>query len=96
VGGCAEFDQQNQVVTAEHASIDLVTEVQQAGVEAGWNCCAAIGSSRFAARGQPVVEFISGRTADGHVAHILAKPGLSARAQAAVWAVEHSLAGAPT
>jgi DNA-binding CsgD family transcriptional regulator len=32
---------------------------------------------------------ISGRTADGHVANILAKLGLSTRAQAAVWAVEH-------
>jgi predicted ATPase/DNA-binding CsgD family transcriptional regulator len=32
---------------------------------------------------------ISGRTADGHVAHIFAKLGLSTRAQAAVWAVEH-------
>jgi predicted ATPase/DNA-binding CsgD family transcriptional regulator len=38
---------------------------------------------------------ISGRTADGHVAHILAKLGLSTRAQAAVWAVEHPLAGTP-
>jgi len=38
---------------------------------------------------------ISGRTADGHVAHILAKLGLSTRAQAAVWAVEHALAGTP-
>jgi DNA-binding CsgD family transcriptional regulator len=35
---------------------------------------------------------ISGRTADGHVAHILAKLGLATRAQAAVWAVEHQLA----
>ena len=35
---------------------------------------------------------ISGRTADAHVAHILAKLGLSTRAQAAVWAVEHPLA----
>jgi non-specific serine/threonine protein kinase len=38
---------------------------------------------------------ISGRTADGHVANILAKLGLSTRAQAAVWAVEHPLAGTP-
>ncbi len=37
---------------------------------------------------------ISGRTADGHVAHILAKLGLATRAQAAVWAVEHQLASA--
>jgi predicted ATPase/DNA-binding CsgD family transcriptional regulator len=37
---------------------------------------------------------ISGRTADGHVAHILAKLGLSTRSQAAVWAVEHQFAGA--
>jgi predicted ATPase/DNA-binding CsgD family transcriptional regulator len=37
---------------------------------------------------------ISGRTADGHVAHIFAKLGLSTRAQAAVWAVEHQLASA--
>ena len=35
---------------------------------------------------------ISGRTADGHVAHIFAKLGLSTRAQAAVWAVTHQLA----
>ena len=35
---------------------------------------------------------ISGRTVDGHVAHILAKLGLSTRAQAAVWAVEHPIA----
>jgi non-specific serine/threonine protein kinase len=34
---------------------------------------------------------ISGRTADGHVAHILNKLGLATRAQAAVWAVEHGL-----
>jgi two-component system response regulator DevR len=34
---------------------------------------------------------ISGRTADGHVAHIFAKLGLPTRAQAAVWAVEHHL-----
>jgi non-specific serine/threonine protein kinase len=34
---------------------------------------------------------ISGRTVDGHVAHIFAKLGLSTRAQAAVWAVEHDL-----
>jgi DNA-binding NarL/FixJ family response regulator len=32
---------------------------------------------------------ISGRTVDGHVAHILAKLGLSTRSQAAVWVVEH-------
>ena len=38
---------------------------------------------------------ISGRTADAHVAHILAKLGLSTRAQAAVWAVEHPLLGTP-
>jgi non-specific serine/threonine protein kinase len=37
---------------------------------------------------------ISARTADGHVAHILAKLGLATRAQAAVWAVEHQLASA--
>jgi non-specific serine/threonine protein kinase len=37
---------------------------------------------------------ISARTADGHVAHILAKLGLSTRAQAAVWAVENQLASA--
>jgi predicted ATPase/DNA-binding CsgD family transcriptional regulator len=37
---------------------------------------------------------ISSRTADGHVAHILAKLGLSTRAQAAVWAVEHQLVSA--
>jgi predicted ATPase/DNA-binding CsgD family transcriptional regulator len=37
---------------------------------------------------------ISGRTADGHVAHIFAKLGLATRAQAAVWAVEHQLATA--
>ena len=37
---------------------------------------------------------ISGRTADGHVAHILTKLGLSTRAQAAVWAVEHPLPSA--
>ena len=35
---------------------------------------------------------ISGRTADGHVAHIFAKLGLVTRAQAAVWAVEHQFA----
>ena len=34
---------------------------------------------------------ISERTADGHVNHILSKLGLSSRAQAAVWAVEHQL-----
>jgi non-specific serine/threonine protein kinase len=34
---------------------------------------------------------ISSRTADGHVAHILNKLGLTTRAQAAVWAVEHGL-----
>jgi non-specific serine/threonine protein kinase len=34
---------------------------------------------------------VSGRTVDGHVAHIFAKLGLSTRAQAAVWAVEHDL-----
>jgi len=34
---------------------------------------------------------VSGRTVDGHVAHIFAKLGLSTRAQAAVWAVEHQL-----
>ncbi|HLZ25716.1 MAG TPA: LuxR C-terminal-related transcriptional regulator [Chloroflexota bacterium] len=38
---------------------------------------------------------ISGRTADAHVAHILAKLDLSTRAQAAVWAVEHPRAAAP-
>ena len=38
---------------------------------------------------------ISGRTADAHVAHILAKLGLSTRAQAAVWAVEHPLLETP-
>jgi len=32
---------------------------------------------------------ISGRTFDGHVAHILAKLGLSTRSQAAVWVAEH-------
>jgi non-specific serine/threonine protein kinase len=37
---------------------------------------------------------ISARTADGHVAHIFAKLGLSTRAQAAVWAVEHLSADA--
>ena len=37
---------------------------------------------------------ISARTADGHVAHIFAKLGLSTRAQAAVWAVENQLASA--
>jgi predicted ATPase/DNA-binding CsgD family transcriptional regulator len=37
---------------------------------------------------------ISARTADGHVAHIFAKLGLSTRAQAAVWAVDHQLAPA--
>ena len=37
---------------------------------------------------------ISERTADGHVAHILAKLGLATRSQAAVWAVEHAGAGA--
>jgi DNA-binding NarL/FixJ family response regulator len=34
---------------------------------------------------------ISERTADGHVAHILAKLNLASRAQAAVWAAEHGL-----
>jgi non-specific serine/threonine protein kinase len=38
---------------------------------------------------------ISARTADGHVAHIFAKLGLSTRAQAAVWAVEHGLSREP-
>ena len=38
---------------------------------------------------------ISERTADGHVANILAKLGLATRAQAAVWAVEHGLRAAP-
>jgi non-specific serine/threonine protein kinase len=38
---------------------------------------------------------ISGRTVDGHVAHILSKLGLSTRAQAAVWAVEHPLSTPP-
>jgi DNA-binding CsgD family transcriptional regulator/tetratricopeptide (TPR) repeat protein len=33
---------------------------------------------------------ISERTADGHVAHILAKLGLATRSAAAVWAVEHA------
>jgi non-specific serine/threonine protein kinase len=35
---------------------------------------------------------ISERTVHGHVNHILTKLGLSSRAQAAVWAVEHQLA----
>jgi DNA-binding NarL/FixJ family response regulator len=35
---------------------------------------------------------ISERTADGHVANILAKLGLQTRVQAAVWVVEHQLA----
>ena len=34
---------------------------------------------------------ISERTADGHVARILAKLGLATRSQAAVWAVEHAV-----
>jgi non-specific serine/threonine protein kinase len=39
---------------------------------------------------------ISGRTVDGHVAHIFGKLGMSTRAQAAVWVVEHQLASAHT
>ena len=35
--------------------------------------------------------FISERTVDTHVEHILAKLGVSSRAQVAVWAVEHGL-----
>jgi DNA-binding CsgD family transcriptional regulator len=38
---------------------------------------------------------ISVRTADAHVAHILAKLNLSTRAQAAVWAVGHQPVGMP-
>jgi len=39
---------------------------------------------------------ISERTADGHVANILAKLGPQTRAQAAVWVVELPLAHAPS
>src|SRR5690349_8198650 len=39
---------------------------------------------------------ISERTADEHVANILAKLGLQTRAQAAVWVVELPLAHAPS
>jgi DNA-binding NarL/FixJ family response regulator len=37
---------------------------------------------------------ISERTAEAHVAHILAKLGLDSRVQIAVWAAEHGLTAA--
>jgi non-specific serine/threonine protein kinase len=35
---------------------------------------------------------VTEKTAEAHVSHILAKLGLSSRAQAAVWAAQHRLA----
>jgi DNA-binding CsgD family transcriptional regulator len=36
---------------------------------------------------------ITTRTAEGHVANLLAKLGLSSRTQLVVWALEHRVAG---
>jgi len=53
---------------------------------------------RLAARGLTTKEigarlFISAKTADHHIQHIYSKIGVSTRAAATLWAIQHDLAG---
>jgi len=53
---------------------------------------------RLAARGLTTREiagrlYISAKTADHHIQHVYTKIGVSTRAAAALWAMQHALAG---
>ena len=81
-----------------HERAGTVAVAGDDGVHDGLPHAAAADVLRLAARGHTTREiadrlFISPKTADHHIQHIYGKIGVSTRAAAALWAMEHTVVG---